>query len=380
MKQIFIPAFIIFTCMGGCENRKPISESAQIADALITLGNEEFTLAVKQRGGAYVDFHLIEKPVNPFTWKLEPGQMPQNNQPFTFDGHFLCIGRWGEPSPGEINAGIPHNGEVNTGRWEISGDKSTNGFDVKSMNYKAPIEQIDVVRNIYIPEQGTYFLVREWFTNQLPVGRVHNVVQHGTIAAPFLTQETIINTNATLGFDQRTNYKYLEDSSFSWPDGYMADGSVEDLRRVTSENGYVTTHIFDDSIGWITAINPEEHLVMGYIWKTAAYPWINVWHQPKDGKPFVQGLEFGTTGLGKPYQLLLENNVSFFGRNSFEYIDAGQTIEKSWVCFMVIIPEGFGEVVKLSLNSKAITLQGTDQKFLIQGDFSQISGINNSAF
>jgi hypothetical protein len=77
---------------------------------------------------------------------------------------------------------------------------------VNSMNYKAPIEQIDVLRNIYIPEQGTYFLVKEWFSNQLPIGRVHNVVQHSTIAAPFLTEETIINTNATLGFDQRTNF------------------------------------------------------------------------------------------------------------------------------------------------------------------------------
>lgn len=374
MKQIFFPILILLTCIGACENRKPISGSAQIADSIITLGNQEFSLSVNQRGGAYVDFHLREKPVNPFGWKLLPEQMPVNNRPFTFEGHFLCTGRWGEPSPGEMNAGIPHNGEVNTGSWEVTGDESTNGFHVKSMKCGAPIEQIDVLRNIYVPEQGTYFLVKEWFTNQLPIGRVHNVVQHGTIAAPFLTEETIINTNATLGFDQRTNFKYLEDSSFTWPDGYLADGSVEDLRQVTSANGFVSTHIFDDDIGWITAINPEEYLVMGYIWKTAEYPWLNVWHQPKDGKPFVQGLEFGTTGLGKPYQLLLENKVSFFGRNSFEYIDAGQTIEKSWICFIAFVPEGFGEVVKLSLNSNAITLQGTNQEFSIHGDFRQITG------
>jgi hypothetical protein len=33
-----------------------------------------------------------------------------------------------------------------------------------------------------------------------------------------------------------------------------------------------------------TAMNPEERLVMGYIWKTAEYPWLNVWHQPNDGQ------------------------------------------------------------------------------------------------
>ena len=381
MRYIFNTLLSVFIVFAACHNRSPKAEASQSQnpDSIISMGNEEFILSIKQRGGAYVDFHLIEKPLNPFTWKLLPEQMPKNNQPFTFDGHFLCTGRWGEPSPGEINAGIPHNGEVNTAWWEISADKSIKGFTVNSMKCQASIERIDVERNVYIPEQGTYFLIKELFTNQLPVGRVHNVVQHGTIAAPFLTKETIINTNATLGFDQRTNIKYLEDSSFAWPDGYLADGSVEDLRRVTSENGYVTTHIIEDTIGWITAINPEGRLVIGYVWKTAEYPWLNIWHQPKDKLPFVQGLEFGTTGLGKPYQLLLENNVTFFGRNSFEYIDAGQTVEKSWVCFMAVIPEGFGEVVRLSLSSNAITLQGDNQQLLIHGDFSQISDVDDSA-
>lgn len=209
-----------------------------------------------------------------------------------------------------------------------------------------------------MPDDGPYFIVKEDFTNNLPIGRVSNVVQHATIAAPFLTAETIINTNAGRGFDQRTNYAFLEDSSFVWPNARLADGSELDLHKVTSEKGFVTTHIFKDSIeyGWITAFNPMEKLVLGYIWKTKDYPWVNVWHQSKNGKPFVQGLEFGTTGLGKPYKLLLENNVRFFGRNSFIYMDAGETLTKTWMCFQIEVPEEFNEVKLLTVNKQEIML------------------------
>jgi len=310
-------------------------------DSIVNFENEQYVLGVDLVGGAFRDFYLKDKQLNPFGWTVLDNQMPENNQPYTFDGHFLCTGRWGAPSEGEIRAGIPHNGEVNTEVWQVESVQQADDYQSITMSVKAPIEKLDVEREIIIPDQGNYFLVKEQFTNNLTIGRLSNVVQHGTIAAPFLTEKTILSSNATRGFDQRTNDSYLEDSSFVWPNGKMADGSEIDLSKVTSEKGFVTTHIFEDSIGWITALNPDENLLMGYVWKTAEYPWLNVWHMSKDGKPFVQGLEFGTTGLGQPYKLLAENNVTFYGRNSFEYIDAGETMEKSWICFMIEMPEEF---------------------------------------
>jgi hypothetical protein len=256
--------------------------------------------------------------------------------------------------------------------WEIFSTDEVQGFSSVKMSCNAPIEKLNVTRKIFIPKIGNYFIVKEWFTNNLPIGRLTNVVQHGTIAPPFLSEKTIINTNATLGFDQRTNYQFLEDSSFTWPSGKMADGSQVDLSRVTSQDGFVTTHIFEDSIGWITALNPDKNILMGYVWKTEEYPWLNVWHMSKDGKPFVQGLEFGTTGLGKPYQLLVENNVTFYGRNSFEYIDAGEVKEKSWLCFMLEVPNDFMEVRSLDLQSDVIVMNGDEAVITLKGDYQYL--------
>lgn len=366
--ELIMSGFLIL----GVWNCKPPKHPQIVIplDSIVSFENDQFVLGIDLVGGAFRDFHLKEKPFNPFGWTLLESQMPDNNQPYTFDGHFLCTGRWGSPSKGEIKAGIPHNGEVNTQLWKILADQKQNSFQTITMSVQAPIEKLDVDRQIMIPERGNHFVVHEQFTNNLPIGRLSNVVQHGTIAAPFLSESTIINTNATHGFDQRTNYEDLEDSSFLWPEGKMADGSEIDLSQVASEKGYVTTHIFEDSIGWVTALNPDQNILMGYIWKTSEYPWLNIWHMSKNGKPFVQGLEFGTTGLGQPYKILAENNVTFFGRNSFEYIDAGQTVKKSWICFMALVGEDFAKVESLLLQEHQLTAKSGNDQVTLSGDFS----------
>jgi hypothetical protein len=362
-------AFLIVILLANCKDGQQTPKTI-LPDSMVTMENDQIKLGIDLVGGAYVDFHLKEKPLNPFGWKLLPEQMPGNNQPFTFEGHFLCTGRWGEPSPGEMVAGIPHNGEVNTREWILASPPDIPDFESMLMFCEAPIEKLDVRREILIPDHGNYFMVREWFTNNLPIGRLTNVVQHGTIASPFLSETTRINTNATWGFDQRTNYKYLEDSSFIWPNGKMADGSAVDLSRVDTEMGFVTSHIFEDSIGWITALNPGEGILLGYIWKTSDYPWLNVWHMSEQGKPYVQGLEFGTTGLGKSYELLVENQVTFYGQNSFEYIDAGETMEKSWICFMLEVPDTLQQVTSITMTDQAIIIAHQDHIMELAGTFS----------
>ncbi|MFY0653069.1 MAG: hypothetical protein JXQ96_13595 [Cyclobacteriaceae bacterium] len=366
----FIAVIAISYLLSSCAEKKAAASEMQ-ENVSITIENNEISLDVDLRGGMYTNLVVKEKPVNPLVWKLTPEQMPENNRPFIFAGHFLCTGRWGSPSKGEMIAGVPHNGEVNTERWSVDERQEANSAMSVLMSCKAPIENLDVTRKITIPKQGHYFLVEETFKNNKPIDRLSNVVQHGTIAAPFLTENTIINTNATRGFDQRTNYKYLEDSSFLWPEGKMSNGGNIDLRTVISTDGYVTTHIFEDETGWITAHNPQQNLLLGYIWKTSEYPWLNVWHHSKEGKPFVQGLEFGTTGLGQPYKLLLENNVTFYGRNSFEMMDAGEIKEKSWICFYVLVPEEFGEARQITLDEEMITIMGSS-KVEIPGNFSPL--------
>lgn len=320
------------------------------------LKGTEAELSINQVGSAISRWVYKGSNINPYDWKLTVKDMPKNNQvgpPFM--GHFLCLGRWGAPSDGEMKVGIPHNSEANTLPWKYSPPTAKQA--VHQFELTLPLDQYQVKREVRLNAKGTSFHVRESVTNLLNTGRIHNVVQHATIGGDFLNPETLIDCNAGDGFDQRAKPEKLDSMSFTWDDARLVDGPV-DLRRVNDDRGYVTTHLIKDgaSIGWITASDVKNGYLLGYLFKTVDYPWLNVWHWKKDGKPHAHGLEFGTCGLGQPYKLLLDKRVSFRGRNMFEYIDAKETQTRSYVAFFIKIPKGWGGVADLKLNGSNLTV------------------------
>jgi hypothetical protein len=365
MKSIFIYILLVLILtILNCQS--DVTSKNEVTDEInFILENEEMLLNVSRNGGMFTRFILKRNELNPFGWILKPEQMPKNNQPHAFAGHFLCTGRWGAPSEGEMSAGVPHNGEVNTQEWKMISNKALIGGATELvMTCEAPIEKLDVTRTIRVPKKGGYFVVNETFVNNLPVARLTNFVQHGTVAAPFLSSETIINTNAGNGFDQRTSISALNDSAFTWPNAKLVSGVTVDLRKLDIDEGFVTSHIFpeNESIGWITAYNPEKKIIMGYVFDAVQYRWFNYWHQPKNGQSYVRGLEFGTTGIGKPFNSLVSESSSFFGVPSFQYIDAGEKIEKWWLCFQMELTIDIENVESVRLQGSTLVLWVIDNK------------------
>jgi hypothetical protein len=226
-----------------------------------------------------------------------------------------------------------------------------------------PLDQYKVNRNILFPTSGTWFLMDETFENLLSTSRVSNVVQHVTIGPPFLTNTTLIDCNAGIGFDQRTEIQELEKHSFTFPDGKLPDGPA-DLRKTNDDRGYCTTHLVPETetYGWVTATNAEQSLLIGYLWKQEEYPWLNLWHHKENGQPVAHGLEFGTTGMGKPYQVLLENDVNFFGKKSWFFMDAKAIVKKKYIGFITKIPANFKGVKSLKYAAGGITLTEQGEK------------------
>lgn len=348
--RIFIALSVMMLSFigNGCQSNVEEGGSREIV-----LENSIARLVVERAGGMFTCFELKERAVNPFTWRLSCEQMPRNNRPFVFKGHFLCSGRWGAPNPGEILAGIPHNGEVNTVIWDVEESTvDTLGMQRLKMRCESPLERLDVERVIFMPQDGTWFFVEECFQNHLPIGRPVNFVQHATIGAPFLTPNLVVNTNAQQGFDQRAGWGNHEAASFVWPHGKLSSGEEVDLRRIDVAEGFVTSHVFalSDSIGWVTAWNPDNHLLMGYVFKTSDYRWFNYWNHWENGVPIVRGLEFGTTGVGEPYGTLLSQQSRFFGVPYFQYLDAGECDKKSWLCFQIMLEPNLENVLNIQIN------------------------------
>jgi len=367
MKFSLLPAVGCFLlALAACspqpdQSENPTGEATmQARDTFEVLQNESASLKIAIYGGAFTDFHLKNQGLNPLTWKLQPEQMPPNNQGGApFRGHFLCLGRWGAPSEGEVTAGIPHNGEPTNSWWQVTAHPGNLSL---TMEADAPLDGLHIVREIMLQEEAPIFHVRETVKNTASLGRMSNIVQHPTIAPPFLSSETLINSNAGAGLMQKTSYPNPHEAEYRWPEGISStDQSPIDLRASNTPENYVTTHIFDDSVsvGWITATNLEAGLVYGFVWETEEYPWLNVWHQMNDnGQPVAKGLEFGTTGIGRPYEELVATDTRFHGRNSFEYLDAGETVVKTYSCFLAEVPADFGQVENVEIALGTIRIIG----------------------
>lgn len=348
-------ATLLVVALCSCSDKQEDSASLQ-QDTEVVLRNKTAELKIDRMGGAYISFTLNSNPINPLSWILSKDDMPANNQSgAAFQGHFLCVGRWGSPTDGEISAGVPHNGEPSRDIWEMV----VHNTESLTMKAEAPLDGVSILRKVDFDANEAAFLVKETIISNLSHGRLYNHVQHPTLGPPFLKESTIVNSNAGWGFLQTNAYPNPEKFEFKWPEARVDSASSSiDLTSSQGDFNYVSTHIFNNNqqYGWITAATSEQNLLIGYIWRLKEYPWLNVWHHSEDNIPVAKGLEFGTTGIGKSYQDLLNEQTRYRGYNSFEFLDAGEEKEKSFIGFLMPVSNDFKGIEDLTFQNGTINL------------------------
>jgi len=351
---ILLFAIPLFSCKGKTSGERSISNNNR--DTLLVIRNDLVSLTVSRFGGAIIGFTFNDFPLNPFTWKLTNIDMPENNRKGApFRGHFLCIGRWGKATKGEIASGIPSNGEPSNTWWKQETPENQYIID---MHTYAPIEQLEVNRIITLSANQSCFTVAETLTNLQKNGRFTAIVQHATIGTPFLDENTIISSDATFGFNQSLALYSLSKYEYRWPYGFSDSlKTIVDLTKSDIKEGYVSTHIIEDEYGWVTAANPENGLLVGYLWRTSDYPWFHIWHGLKEGKLWAKGLEFGTTGLGDTFTPDKRATITFHGVNNNQFLDARSSITKKYFCFLIKIPKSFRETDSVFYNNGIITVK-----------------------
>lgn len=349
---------MLLLAIGSCNTpvKKTLSEAQTNLDTLLVLRNDSVTLSISRLGGAIVGFSFNDQQLNPLDWKILPKDMPENNRMGApFQGHFLCIGRWGSPSEGEKQAGIPHNGEPANNWWKSNQDTISGAV---TMETEAPLEHWKVERNINLSASQACFEVQETLTNQLNTGRFTAIVQHATLGGVFLDESVIVNSNAGAGFNQNLISKSLSEFEYYWPIACVDSlkNRIDLTKSDHADDGYVSTYVIDGETGWVTAANPGKRLLIGYVWETKDYPWLHIWHGIKDGKLWAKGLEFGTTGLGDTFSPEKRAALTFHGRNNNLFIDAKSSVTKKYVCFIIRIPENFSEVNSINYSKDQITV------------------------
>ena len=317
----------------------------------LVLDGQAAQLIVDIGGGSIVNFHLNNQGLNPLQWGEKPGSTAPSPM-----GHFLCLDRWGAPSDAEQKNGMPFHGEAAHVEWQVLQGPQVRERSIHAeMAAMLPLAGLKVKRRIELSVSNAFFVVKEEVTNVNKLGRVFNMVQHATIGPPYLDEHTVVDANARRGFMQSSPLPNPEEPVVHWPEA-RRNGTKVNIRYLTNDhNPNVVSYTIDEQYGWVTACNPTQGLLIGYIWKTAEYPWFSAWRHVENGKPFARGLEFGTTGLHQPFPILVAKG-RIFGRRLYEYLDANETISKTYACFLFKIPKDYRGVARVNYTGHSLIL------------------------
>ena len=107
----------------------------------------------------------------------------------------------------------------------------------------------------------------------------------------------------------------------------------------------------------MTASQPAQGLLLGSAWRTADYPWLNIWRFRDGTKRLARGLEFGTTGIHRPPAELLKQGGQRFGRPTFAYLEPDETVTREFLMFLVEIPADFAGVASVEITPSGLTLR-----------------------
>jgi hypothetical protein len=319
----------------------------------VVLRSPAATLLIDLGGGSIVDFHLSENGLNPLRW-IGPADQNAALRPMA---HFLCLDRWGQPSEAERKAGMPFHGEASRVEWkELDAGENRGVHTRTAMSAKLPIAGLEIRRDVVLSPAAGVFTVSETVNNLNKLGRLYNMVQHATIGPPFLDESTVVDSNAQRGLMQSSPLPNPEKPEVRWPQAIGKSGTV-DLRRLTDDpDPAVVSFVVDDEMGWVTATNASKELLLGYLFRTAEYPWLNIWRHVQDGKPLARGLEFGTTGLHQPFHVLI-SKPQIFGKPTFAYLDAAEAVTRRYTAFLTKVPRDFAGVQKIAHGAGTILIQ-----------------------
>jgi hypothetical protein len=351
--SIILSAVLFSFC--SPHEKEPITEVIS-KDTLAFLENDTIKVTLSLFGGAIVSVHEKTSCINPLSWKLTDSQMPENNRKgAVFQGHYLSLGRWGCPTPGETKQGMPHNGEPSNNWWKLTSKKSDKYL---MMSCDAPLDGMSINRKVVLSSIDPLFKVYETFNNELNIGRITTIVQCATIGAPFLDSTIIINTNATFGFNQKLMSSDILKYEYKWPIAFVdsAKNSIN-LSHNNYKSDYSSSHIFEDTIGWTTSVNPKMNLLLGYTWKVSDYPWLHIYNGLKNGKLFIKGIEFATTGLGDTLSYEKRILSTFHGVKNFDFVDAKANITKTYFCYLVHFNGKYKSTINVSFDSNTVTLK-----------------------
>lgn len=338
----------------------------------ILLENDLLELKILPTGGAFVDFVLKADPDKlspmwaPLRAAQEAGREPQFGSSV---GHFVCVDGFGGVSEEERAAGLQNHGEAHRLPWATVSQEKAGTTTTLVQTVDLPIVQETLQRTVRVVDGEHVVYVSSDLTSHLGFDRPINWAEHATIGSPFLEPGvTVVDMSANRALTRpyegpgnpERRHRITSGEEFVWPMAPTVEGGKVDLRAAPVElgSGDHTGHLM--TVGgekaWVTAHHPGERLLIGYIYNTSEFPWMQTWESyPKEGM-LARGLEFGTQAFDLSRRTVVSDG-KLFDTPLYQWLPAKSTFSTSYMMFLVETPEGFEGVSDVSVAGGVITVK-----------------------
>ena len=317
-----------------------------------TIENDELSVTVLQEGGHIASILDKATGVNPLWTPPWPTMEPSACGPGEAGaygggsdarllagimGHNLCLDIFGPPSDEEARLGLTAHGEGSVNPYDL-----TVTDEVLTARATFAIAGLHFERRITL--RGHVVAIRETLKNVSSIDRAIGWTQHVTLGPPFLARgETTFRCSATRSKVFESTFgadDYLRPAAeFDWPMAPRLGGGNADLRVFTDaeRSSAYTAHLMGSGAdAYFAAFSPAFRLVLGYVWRSADFPWMGIWEEnhsrqetPWNGETLTRGMEFGVSPMPETRQAMIAR-ARMFGTPCFRTIAAGATIDAEY--------------------------------------------------
>jgi hypothetical protein len=318
----------------------------------VVLSNDKIALTVATNGGALVNLVLQNDAsrLSPY-WRTR--------------GHFLCLDGFGTPSKEEAAAGLPMHGEANRQNFEIVSLGRSGPISSLKLSAKLPLAQEAVTRHVQVNDGENVFYVETEVENLLAFDRPVSWAEHATIGPPFLEKGGVVvdmpGVQCRVRPEKPHNLpnRLIFERDFTWPMAPAVDGGTADLRLTPERNNLdLASCVMDPTqeLAFATALHLGKHLLFGYAFRRAEYPWVMSWMNFTGNDQAARGMEFSTQPFDVSHRETVDAN-SMFGTPTFRWLPAKSKIRSRFLVFYTRVPVGMTRVDSVTLLDRRLVIE-----------------------
>jgi hypothetical protein len=338
------------------------------APPVFVVSNDKLELSVATQGGSMIRLLLQGDPekLSPFGDPEKLTLNPAPPRPVQVLGHFVCVDGFGPVSPQERKAGLSQHGEAHVSPWEVTSSGKQGASTTVRFTVKLPVVQEVFTRTLTLVDGESVVYVDSELESLLGFDRPVNWAEHVTIASPFLEPEkNFVDLSSTRSKTRsyaagagaaRRRLASFED--FTWPMApAKGGGPAIDVRGVPASPDsmdHIAT-LLDPSrkLAYVTSVNPARQYLLGYIFRSDEYPWIQQWMSYGANGWLQRGLEFATQPFDVPRRETITTGA-MFGTPLFRWLPARSKISSRFVMFYAKTPAGMSKIDDVRLEGGKI--------------------------